>query len=162
MLKIVTYPNPVLRRRADPVDEIDEKIRRVADHMMETMYTDEGVGLAAPQVGFSKRLIVMDIGQGPIALFNPEIIRRTDEEETIEEGCLSLPGIRINISRPIQIVVRGLTDQGEWEEIEADGLLARVFQHEIDHLNGILIIDHASSIQRSLLRSKLRKLEKEA
>ena len=89
-------------------------------------------------------------------------VRRTDEEGTIEEGCLSLPGIRINVSRPNRIVFRGLTDQGEWEEMEADGLLARVFQHEIDHLNGILIIDHASSIQRSLLRSKLRKLEKES
>lgn len=162
MYKIVTYPNPVLRRKADPVDEIDEKIRRVADNMIETMYKEEGVGLAAPQVDVSKRLIVMDIGQGPIALFNPEIVRKTDEEETIEEGCLSLPGVRIDVSRPTQIVVRAQTDQGEWEEIEADGLLARVFQHEIDHLNGILIIDHASSIQRSLLRSKLRKLEKES
>jgi peptide deformylase len=162
MYKIVTYPNPVLRRKADPIDEIDDDIRRVTDHMVETMYKEEGIGLAAPQVDVSKRLIVVDIGQGPIALFNPEIIRRTDEEETIEEGCLSLPGIRIHVSRPNRIVFRGLTDQGKWEEIEADGLLARVFQHEIDHLNGILIIDHASSIQRSLLRSKLRKLEKES
>ena len=149
-----------MRQKADPVDDIDDEIRRLADDMIEAMYLDEGVGLAAPQVGVSTNICVIDIGQGPMALINPEIIQKGKEEQTVEEGCLSLPGIRLDISRSSHVVVRGLNDQGEWVEIEADGLLARVFQHEIDHLNGILIIDHASSIQRKLLRAKIRKLEK--
>ena len=160
MLTIVKYPNPVLRRKANSIHDIDEEIRRLSDDMIETMYTDEGIGLAAPQVGVSKRLIVLDVGQGPMILINPEIVRLEEEQHTVEEGCLSLPGIRIDITRPTQIIVRGIDDQGETREIQAEGLIARVLQHEIDHLNGILIIDHASSIQRSLLKPKLKKLTK--
>ena len=160
MLTIVKYPNPVLRRKANSIHDIDEEIRRLSDDMIETMYTDEGIGLAAPQVGVSKRLIVLDVGQGPMILINPEIIHSKEEQHTVEEGCLSLPGIRIDIARPKQTIVRGIDDKGETREIQAEGLIARVLQHEIDHLNGILIIDHASSIQRSLLKPKLKKLTK--
>ena len=160
MLTIVKYPNPVLRRKAVSIHDIDEDIRRLSDDMIEAMYLDEGVGLAAPQVGVSKRLIVLDVGQGPMTLINPEIFRSEEEQHTVEEGCLSLPGIRIDIARPTQIIVRGIDDKGETREIQAEGLIARVLQHEIDHLNGILIIDHASSIQRSLLKPKLKKLKK--
>lgn len=160
MLKILTYPDPVLRRKSSPIDVVNGEIRRTVDEMLEVMFKDEGVGLAAPQVGISERIIVLDSVEGPMALFNPEIVLRGKEEQTIEEGCLSLPGIRLDVVRPTHIVVRGLNDQGDVTEIEADGLLARVIQHEIDHLDGILIIDRASSLQRTLLRSKLKKLAK--
>ena len=159
-MKILTYPNPVLRQKAEMVDDIDDDLRQFIDDMIEAMYMDEGIGLAAPQVGVSKRIIVMDIGQGPIAIINPEIVRRGDEVETVEEGCLSFPGIRLDITRPTEITVRGMSDKGESMEFKVVGLLARVMMHEIDHLEGILFIDHASSIQRRLLRSKLKKLEK--
>lgn len=159
MLEIVKYPDPILRQKANRIRDIDSEIRQFTDDMIETMYLDEGVGLAAPQVGISKQLVVMDVGQGPMTLINPEIVRKEDESVSIEEGCLSIPGIRIDVSRSTHVVVRGIDDLGETVEIEADGLLARVLQHEIDHLNGILIIDHASSLQRTLLKSKLKKLE---
>ena len=160
MLKILTYPNTILRQKAEVIDDIDDDLRRLIDEMIEAMYLDEGIGLAGPQVGVSKRIIVMDIGQGPIAIINPEITQRGDEVETVEEGCLSFPGIRLDISRSTEITVRGISDKGEPIEFSAVGLLARVLMHEIDHLDGILFIDHAPSIQRKLLRSKLKKLEK--
>lgn len=160
MLEIVIYPNPVLRQKAESVETIDDEIRRVIDSMIEAMYKDEGAGLAAPQVGVSKRIIIFDAGEGLISMINPEIIQKGEEKQTVDEGCLSVPGIRLDVTRPTRMVVRGLNDQGEPVEIEAEGLQARILQHEIDHLNGILIIDHASSIQRTLLRSKLRRLEK--
>jgi peptide deformylase len=160
MLHIVTYPDPFLRQKAQPIDVIDEQIRRWAEEMTGIMYEKDGVGLAASQVGIPKRIMVIDPGDGLQTYFNPEIVKTGKEEETLEEGCLSLPGIHVDIARPVQIVVKVLDPQGKSFEIEAEGLYARVFQHEIDHLNGILIIDHLSSIQRTLLRSKLRKLEK--
>jgi len=161
MAKIVTYSNPILRRKAESLEDIDDTIRQLIDEMGETMYANDGVGLAAPQVGVSKRVVVLDGGEGLMSLVNPEIIQMGEEEETMEEGCLSLPEIRLDVSRPTRIVARGRNDKGELVEMELDGLLARIFQHEIDHLNGILIIDHASSIQRTLLKSKLKKLKKE-
>jgi len=160
MLKIVTYPNPVLRQKAEPLEDIDDSIRRLIDGMAEVMYSDDGVGLAAPQVGVSERLIVLDAGEGLMSFVNPEIIQKREDEETVEEGCLSLPGIRLEISRPTRIAVRGLNEKGEPVEMEIEGLLARVFQHEIDHLNGILIIDYASSLQRTLMKSRLKELGK--
>ena len=162
MLTVVTYPNPVLRKKARPIDGMDDDIRRFIDEMTETMYVKDGVGLAAPQVGVSKRFIVVDGGEGPMSLMNPEIVSVGGEQETLEEGCLSLPDIRVDVLRTTRIVVRGINETSKTVEIEAEGLLARVLQHEIDHLNGILIIDHASSIQRALLKSRLRKLEKSA
>lgn len=160
MKEIRTYPDPILRRIAEPVENVDDNIRSLIEDMAESMYADDGAGLAAPQVGVSSRVIILDAGYGFRAMINPEIIEMSEEKESMEEGCLSLPGIRLEVQRPVRLVVRGMNEEGEIEEVEADGLLARVFLHEIDHLNGVLLIDHASSIQRTLLRSRLRKLEK--
>ncbi len=157
-MKIVTYPASILREEARPVDQIDSETEKIIDDMFDTMYLNDGAGLAAPQVGISKRIIVVDDGNKPIHMINPEIISRSDEEENMEEGCLSLPGIRLSVWRNYKIVVCGKDKSGSVIEVEAEGLLARIFQHEIDHLNGILIIDHASSIQRRMLDSKLRKM----
>ncbi len=128
--------------------------------MTEVMYEKDGVGLAANQVGVLKRVIVVDAGEGQITIINPEIVQQNEEDASFEEGCLSLPDIQIKINRPISVVVTGCNLQNQPVEYHAEGLLARVLQHEIDHLNGVLIIDRASSIQRSLLKSKLKKLEK--
>ncbi len=160
MMQIVTYPDPVLRETAEPVGQIDQKILDLLDQMQESMYEDEGVGLAAPQVGVSKRIIVVDGGEGLVNLINPEIISSNDETEGVEEGCLSLPGIRVTVSRPTEVTVTGMNEKGEPVRYEASDLMARIFQHEIDHLNGTLIIDHLSTLQRGLLKSKLRQLEK--
>jgi peptide deformylase len=161
VLKVLTYPNPVLRIKAEPVSGIDEAILQFIDEMLETMYTEDGVGLAAPQVGVSKQIIVLDDGEGPIILINPKVVRTGSEEEPLEEGCLSLPGIRVTVSRPATVTVEGLNEKGESVTIEADGLLARILQHEIDHLNATLIIDHLSTLQLSLIKSKLKQLHNE-
>jgi len=159
-MKIVTYPDPILRQKAEPIKEVNDEVRKLIDDMAEVMYQDDGVGLASPQIGVSKRIIVLDAGEGFSAMINPEIIELSKEEESMEEGCLSLPDIRLQVKRPTKIVIRGLNEKGEPVEFEKDGLMARVYQHETDHLNGILIIDHASTVQRQLLRSKIKNLEK--
>jgi peptide deformylase len=150
----------VLRQKAKSVEQIDNEILMLIDEMIESMYEDEGVGLAAPQVGISKRIIVIDVGNDLMVLINPEIIKKSANQESLEEGCLSLPEIRVEVTRPTHISVKGLNRQSEEIVFDAEGLQARALQHEIDHLNGILIIDHASSIVRKLLRSKLKKMEK--
>ncbi|MBN1780001.1 peptide deformylase [bacterium] len=160
MRKIVTYPDPVLRLTADPVEIFDEALHDLLDEMQEIMYADDGVGLAAPQIGLSKRIIVLDDGSGPMAFLNPEVISCNEETETVEEGCLSLPDIRVPVSRPTQVRVTAQDASGQPVTIDADGLLARIFQHEIDHLNGKLIIDHVSAVHKQLLRPKLKQLEK--
>jgi peptide deformylase len=160
MLEITIYPNPVLRIKTEPVERIDDSILKLLDEMAEVMYQKDGVGLAAPQVGVSKRILVADIGDGLLHMINPEIIRKDGEEKTVEEGCLSFPGIRLDISRPESVVVSSLNEKGERVEIKAEGMWARVFQHEIDHLDGVLFIDRINSLQRVLLRPKLKKLEK--
>ncbi len=161
MLTITTYPDPVLRKTTEPINEINDKIRALIEDMAEVMYADDGVGLAANQVGKSIRMIVLDAGEGFRALLNPEIIERGEDTGKMEEGCLSLPGIKVEVERPLNITVTGLDEDGNEVCIQAEGLLARVLQHEIDHLNGILIIDHGSSLQRRMMRSKLKKLEKD-
>jgi peptide deformylase len=158
MDEIKIYPADVLRQRAKEVETIDASIRSLIDHMTDIMYQADGVGLAAPQAGFSKRVIVVDIGEGPFNLINPEIMENGEEKESVEEGCLSLPGIRIIVHRPRTITVRGLNEKGETIVQTVDGLWARVFQHEIDHLNGVMIIDHASTVQKTLLKPKLKRL----
>jgi len=160
MLEIVTYPDPVLRKKAEPVQNLDDGVLKILDEMADVMYLKDGVGLAGPQVGISKRIIVVDIGQGLMPLINPEIVNRINEKKTAEEGCLSFPGIHVDISRPESITWTALNEKGERVEQKAEGLWARVLQHEIDHLDGVLIIDHISTIQRALLKPKLRKLEK--
>lgn len=158
-LELRIYPDPVLRGKATPVKDIDDSIRKLMADMAETMYISEGVGLAAPQVGSLSQLITVDIGKGLISLANPRIVE-SDGSEVMEEGCLSLPDIRLEVKRYKRVLVQGIDSNGKEVFIEAEDLLARVFQHEIDHLQGILIIDKIPSAQRQLIRSKLKELER--
>ena len=130
----------ILRKKSRNVDKIDERILQLLDDMAETMYKENGAGLAAPQVGILKRLIVVDIGDGLIKLINPKIVEQEGEEQG-EEGCLSVPEIIGEVKRPYKVKVKGLNELGETIEIKATGFLARAFCHEIDHLDGILFID---------------------
>ncbi len=130
----------VLRKISKPVEKVDKKIITLIDDMVETMYSSNGVGLAAPQVGVLKRIIVVDVGDGIIKLINPEFIKVEGEQQDFE-GCLSVPGITGEVKRPEKVSVRALNENGENVEVEAEGLLSRAFCHEIDHLNGILFID---------------------
>ena len=162
--RIRLYSDPVLRERALPIQEITDVERKLAEDMLNTMYASPiGVGLAAPQVGILKRLIVIDLNRNdlegtPWVLFNPKI--HSLEGETIEEeGCLSFPGITADVRRAAKAVVTAQDIDGEPIQIEGEDLLARALQHEIDHLDGILFIDHISGLRRQLLRGKLRKLQ---
>ncbi len=164
-LQLCYYGNPVLRKRAKPVVEITEAERQLADQMLETLYaTGNGIGLAATQVGVLKRLIIVDIGEDddetyePLVLFNPEILS-VDGEVVAEEGCLSIPDVTAEVRRPEKVVVEGINIQGGPVHIEADGLLARVLQHEIDHLNGVLFIDRISGLKRQLLKDELLRVQ---
>lgn len=130
----------ILRKKSRPVEKIDDRIKTLIDDMVETMYHEDGVGLAAPQVGVLKRIIVIDVGEGPIKLINPEIID-SEGTQTEEEGCLSIPGERGIVERPAEVKVKALNENGEEVIIEGTGLLARALCHEIDHLDGILFVD---------------------
>jgi len=143
--KIVEVGEPVLRQQARPVTVINKKVKRLLDDMAETMYRAKGVGLAAPQIGISKRIIVVDVGEGLWELINPEIIFSEGEEVDIE-GCLSIPGVTGEVKRASRVRVRGLNRNGQQQVITAEGFAARAFQHEIDHLDGILFIDKALRI----------------
>jgi len=140
--KILTLGEPVLREKARPVSKITSNLLRLIDNMAETMYFAPGVGLAAPQIGVGKRVIVVDVGEGLVELINPEIIAAEGEETGIE-GCLSIPGVQGEVPRAARVVVRGLDRHGREQEYDARGLFARALQHEIDHLDGILFIDKA-------------------
>ena len=165
ILPIVKYPEPVLKKRATNVDRVTAEIRRLIDNMAETMYDAPGVGLAAPQVGKSLRVIVVDpTGEEAkqlIVLVNPEIVSAAGEAIG-EEGCLSVPGIRAKVKRWAKVRVRGYDPIKEKTvEIEADGLLARIFQHEIDHLDGMVFLDRLGRVKRELLRRRyLKQLKK--
>ncbi|MEJ2313344.1 MAG: peptide deformylase [Nitrospirota bacterium] len=157
------YPDEVLSRAAEPVESIDEELLRLIDDMVETMYAASGVGLAAPQVGVSKRLIVVDASRGEeggeaplIVLVNPEIVDSRGEVKS-EEGCLSLPGFTANIKRAGEVTVRYLDRQGREAAVDATGLLAIALQHEIDHLEGRLILDRASALKREFYRKRIKK-----
>jgi peptide deformylase len=154
---IEIYPATVLRRKAAPVGSLNSEIRQLIERMTEVMYQADGVGLAAPQIGDSRQVIVVDVGEGPFTLINPEIVEADSEEVSIEEGCLSLPDIHIHVHRPGAIRIRGLDAAGKAVEMTLDGMSARAVQHEIDHLRGVLIIDHASSLQKSLLKNRLKR-----
>ncbi|NQT24031.1 peptide deformylase [candidate division KSB1 bacterium] len=161
MYNIVTYPDPVLRTRADEILEIDDELHEIIEEMTETMYVKDGVGLAANQIGLTKRLIIVDAGEGLMVLINPVLTVPEDARaDSMDEGCLSLPDIRVDVTRPDRVHLTALDPDNKSIDLIADGLLARVLQHETDHLNGKMIIDHISSITRRLLRTKLRKLEK--
>ena len=162
VLKVLKYGEPGLRRRASPVGEVTPEIRAVIADMTETMYDEVGIGLAAPQVGISLRLIVIadEEGRGVQALLNPAVVEQGGET-TGEEGCLSIPGVRIDIERPSSVTVRFLDRAGKPQELAAEGLLATAVQHEIDHLNGKLIIDFLSRLKRDIIVRRFKKLAKE-
>ena len=165
MLGLRYYGDPVLRKTAQAVEAFDGEFEGFVSEMVEAMRREDGVGLAAPQVGVSKRLIVVDASGGeeePYVLVNPEITYLSDEKVEEDESCLSLPDITVAVSRSARVSARAQNEKGEFYTIEnAEGLLAKALQHENDHLNGILLIDHASPIQRGLLRGKLKKISRE-
>lgn len=144
--KIVELGDPVLRKKSRPVRVVNKSIRKLLDDMAETMYAAQGVGLAAPQVGISKRVVVVDVGEGLWELINPEIIYQEGEEVGVE-GCLSIPGVAGEVKRAYRVRVKGLNRHGGVQVISAEGLGARALQHEIDHLDGILFIDKAIRIK---------------
>lgn len=141
--KIVKFPSPILKKKAKAVKRVTPDIIKLIDDMIDTMHLAPGIGLAAPQVGESLRVIVADIGVGAMALVNPKIIKKSGKQ-CLTEGCLSLPGIEAPVERALQVIVVGLDRTGRKIEIEAEELLATVFQHEIDHLDGLVLIDRVS------------------
>lgn len=162
-LPILEFPDPRLRTRAQPVEHVDDELRKLIDDMLETMYAAPGIGLAATQVNVHKRVLVIDISESrdqPLALINPELIERQGVEET-EEGCLSVPGIYDRVTRAERIRVRALDRAGKQIEFDADGLLAVCIQHEIDHLDGKLFVDYLSDLKRTRIRKKLEKERKD-
>lgn len=163
--EIVIWPDPILKEIAAPVDRVDDTIRRLLDDMADTMYAADGVGLAAPQIAVGKRLIVIDTsprqeGQKLIHLVNPEIVR-SEGETSYTEGCLSIPGEAEDVDRAEKVWVRALDYHGKPFELEADGLLAIALQHETDHLEGTLFVDHLSSLKRELIRKRMKRLKAE-
>jgi peptide deformylase len=174
LLEILTYPDPRLALKSKPVERVDDATRKLIDDMFETMYHSDGVGLAAPQVGVTKRVIVVDCAprpegedpetplkpRDPYAIVNPEIVAR--EGEIIwEEGCLSVPGYTDEIERAEKVTVQGIGRDGQPMTIQADGLLAVCLQHEIDHLEGVLFVDRLSRLKQSMVKKKLKKLAEE-
>ena len=164
-LPIITLPDPLLRKTSDPVERIDDELRKLAGDMLETMYAAPGVGLAAVQVGVPRRLIVLDTAgeeeeKRPLVLVNPEIVSFGSEMRLHEEGCLSIPDVRIEIERPASVTVKYLDLEGKRQELVAEGLLATALQHEIDHLNGKLIIDFLSRLKRDIIVRRFKKQSK--
>ncbi|MEA2087428.1 MAG: peptide deformylase [Candidatus Caldatribacteriota bacterium] len=157
ILEIKEYGDPVLREKALPVEEVTPEILNLIKDMAETMYADSGVGLAAPQVGVSKRIILVDGEEdGLIVLINP-IITQSEGEVVEEEGCLSIPGVYSKVRRSSKVTIKALNENGDPIEITKEGLTARAFQHEIDHLDGILFIDRIGRMERQILLNKLKK-----
>ena len=160
--------DPVLREPAVPIEEVDEDVRRLVRDMLETMYHAQGIGLAAPQIGISQRVIVVDLGEsdedgaGTVALVNPEVVESSRKKDRAPEGCLSIPGMEEVVERPATVTVRGLDPDGEAVSLEASGLFGRALQHEIDHLDGVLFIDRVSPLKRRLLLRKWQKAQEEA
>src|SRR5215472_9271241 len=161
---IVKYGNPVLEKPAAPVTKFDEELKELVEDMFASMYEAKGVGLAAPQIGISKRLAVIDVTfkedpNAKLVLANPEIIHK-DGKQTQSEGCLSIPEFRENVTRPKTVTIRAQDVNGNWYEKTGEDLLARAFLHETDHLNGKLYISHISALKRDLMKRKIRKLMK--
>jgi len=166
-LPIITLPDPLLRKTSTPVERVDAELLKLADDMLETMYDAPGIGLAAIQVAVPKRLIVLDVSENeeapePLVLFNPEILKLGEGTRVHEEGCLSIPDFRLDIERPSTIKVGYIDREGKPRELDAEGLLATALQHEIDHLNGKLIIDFLSRLQRDMVVRKFKKSAREA
>jgi len=159
---IITIPDPVLRQTAEPVERVDDALRKLMDDMLVTMYDAPGVGLAAPQIGVSRRLIVMDGARddeprAPIVMVNPEILERSEELRLHEEGCLSIPEVTAEVERPAVTRVAYLDREGKPQEAELEGILSTIVQHEIDHLNGVLFIDYLSRLKRDMIVKKFTK-----
>ena len=164
--EILVVPDPVLKQVSKPVETVDDELRALMDDMLETMYEAPGIGLAAIQVGVAKRVIVMDLHRPeeekqPRFFVNPEILWASEETAPYEEGCLSVPEIYDEVERPARVKIRYLNYQGETIEEEAEGLYAVCIQHEMDHLEGVLFIDHLSRLKRDMVLKKLAKLRKE-
>jgi peptide deformylase len=163
LLKILEFPDPRLRTIAEPVETVDDDIRKIIDDMFETMYDAPGIGLAATQVNIHKQIVVIDVseeGNEPLVLINPSFEVLTDETEQMQEGCLSVPGFYENVVRPERVKLNAIGRDGEPYELIADGLLAVCIQHELDHLNGKLFVDHISRLKRDRIRGKLEKKHK--
>jgi peptide deformylase len=168
LLNIINVPNPVLKKTAEPVDKVDDEIRQLMDDMLETMYANDGIGLAANQVGVLKRVLVMDIvgknsdgsPPAPYYMANPEIIWQSEELHDYQEGCLSVPDQYATVTRPKKAKIQYLDRDNNTQILEADELLATCVQHEIDHLNGIVFIDYLSSLKRNMMVRKVKKITK--
>jgi len=164
-IPILIAPNPVLRLKARPVAANDASVPDLAAKMLASMYAAPGIGLAAPQVGVSSRLFVMDLQENnvrtPLVLVNPEILAQSKEMNSREEGCLSIPGQYAEVTRPARVKVRYLDLGGARREIDGDGLLAACLQHEIDHLDGVLFVDHLSALKRNILMRRLMKEQRQ-
>ncbi len=165
LLPIIVAPDPRLKMVCAPVERVDDDFRKLLDDMLETMHQAPGIGLAAPQVGVPKRAIVVDVARDgeaaqPHCLINPEIQWVSDHDASYEEGCLSLPEHYADVTRPAQVKVGYLDREGQSRVLEADGLLSTCVQHEIDHLEGILFVDHISALKRSMILRKLLKAKK--
>jgi len=167
-LEIITLPDRLLRTKSAPVERVDDEVRRFLDDMLETMYDAPGVGLAAVQVGVPRRLVTIDVARredenaepNPLFLINPEILTSSDERDVHEEGCLSIPDYYAEVERPASLRVRYLDRDGKLQEMDAEGILAVCLQHEIDHLNGTLFIDHLSKLKRDMVIKKFTKQAK--
>jgi peptide deformylase len=165
LLNILIAPHPLLKQKAKPVAAVDDRVRKLLDDMLFTMYEAKGIGLAAPQVGILERIVVIDIHEKdeppkPMKLVNPEIIWESPERSVYEEGCLSVPEQYADVVRPTAIKLRYLDENGASHEIAADGMLATCLQHELDHLEGTLFVDHLSMLKRNMILRKVQKARK--
>ncbi len=166
VLPILWAPDPMLKTKCATVEEVDDDLRLLLDNMLETMYAAPGIGLAAPQIGVSRRVLVADVAKedqppNPVRMINPEVVAESEETGPYEEGCLSLPGHYAEVIRPLEVEVRYTDETGAEKTIGADGLLARCLQHEIDHLGGVLFVDHLSMLKRNMIIKKMVKAKKQ-
>ena len=162
---LVLLPDPVLRAMSEPIERVDDEFRTLADDMLETMYDAPGIGLAAIQIGIPRRMLVIDCSgeeeeNNPIVFINPEVVESSEERSVYEEGCLSIPDYYAEVQRPAEVTVDYVDRDGKEQQIKADGLLATCLQHEIDHLNGVLFIEHISKLKRDMVVRKFTKLAK--
>lgn len=166
VLSIITAPDPRLKVKCEPVDAVDSAVRRLMDDMLDTMYLAPGIGLAAPQVGVTRRVLVIDVSPKdgpaePLCMANPEIVWRSETIIPYEEGCLSLPEQYAEVERPERVRVRYRDESDAVRELEAEGLLATCVQHEMDHLDGIIFVDHVSSLKRRMILRRLQKMKRQ-
>ena len=163
---LIILPDPILRQVSKPVERVDGDLRKLADDMLDTMYDAPGIGLAAIQIGEPLRMLVIDLAKedetpAPHVFINPEVLQSSDQRSVYEEGCLSIPDYYAEVERPASVRVKYLDRDGKQQEIEAEGLMATCLQHEIDHLNGVLFIDHISKLKRDMVVKKFKKLAKD-